>query len=134
MCRRIKLLEQENEVLSRVAAYPSRASPPGKGSTGSGLRPESVGDIAPCAGERAGIGIRFTGRSPRRGLATSFRMKGHDRIVIAQQGGRAPHSEVLGGPPRCARGFDVPGYQRSAAERGVVHVKSWRISRPERRR
>ncbi len=31
--RRIKLLEQENEVLRRAAAYLSRANLPGKGST-----------------------------------------------------------------------------------------------------
>lgn len=31
--RRIKLLEQENEVLRRAAAYLSQASLPGKGST-----------------------------------------------------------------------------------------------------
>jgi transposase-like protein len=31
--RRIKLLEQENEVLRRAAAYQSQASLPGKGST-----------------------------------------------------------------------------------------------------
>jgi transposase-like protein len=31
--RRIKLLEQENEVLRRAAAYPSQANLPGKGST-----------------------------------------------------------------------------------------------------
>jgi transposase-like protein len=31
--KRIKLLEQENEVLRRAAAYPSQANLPGKGST-----------------------------------------------------------------------------------------------------
>ncbi|MEV0137921.1 integrase [Streptomyces globisporus] len=63
----------------------------------SGLQPESIGDIVTRAGERAGIDIRFTGHSPRRGLATSSRMKGHDQIVIAKQGGWAPHSKVLAG-------------------------------------
>ncbi|CAM5257461.1 hypothetical protein SCANM63S_04383 [Streptomyces canarius] len=43
-----------------------------------GLAPESIGDIVTRAGERAGIEIRFTGHSPRRGLATSSRLKGHD--------------------------------------------------------
>jgi hypothetical protein len=52
----------------------------------SGLQPESIGDIV----IRAGIDIRFTGHSPRRGLATSSRLKGHDQIVIAKQGGWAP--------------------------------------------
>jgi hypothetical protein len=52
----------------------------------SGLHPESVGDVVTRAGERAGIEIRFTGHSPRRGLATSSRLKGHDQIVIAKQG------------------------------------------------
>ncbi|MEW2471305.1 hypothetical protein AB0919_40945 [Streptomyces sp. NPDC046994] len=32
-CRRIKLLEQENEVLRRAAAYLSQAHLPGNGST-----------------------------------------------------------------------------------------------------
>ncbi|WP_331720531.1 integrase (plasmid) [Streptomyces sp. NBC_00161] len=63
----------------------------------SGLQPESVGDVITRAGARAGIQIRFTGHSPRRGLATSSRMKGHDQIVIAKQGGWAPHSKVLAG-------------------------------------
>ncbi|MEU9237120.1 hypothetical protein [Streptomyces subrutilus] len=62
-----------------------------------GLQPESVGDVNTRAGQRAGIEIRFTGHSPRRGLATSSRMKGHDQIVIAKQGGWAPHSKVLAG-------------------------------------
>ncbi|WP_143138334.1 transposase [Streptomyces mirabilis] len=35
-CRRIKLLEQENEVLRRAAAYLSQANLPGKGTTRSG--------------------------------------------------------------------------------------------------
>ncbi|MFG2590325.1 integrase [Streptomyces sp. NPDC048438] len=63
----------------------------------SGLQPESIGDVVTRAGERAGIDIRFTGHSPRRGLATSSRLKGHDQIVIAKQGGWAPHSKVLAG-------------------------------------
>jgi hypothetical protein len=63
----------------------------------SGLQPESIGDVVTRAGQRAGIEIRFTGHSPRRGLATSSRLKGHDQIVIAKQGGWAPHSKVLAG-------------------------------------
>ncbi|MEU6397173.1 integrase [Streptomyces cinnamoneus] len=62
-----------------------------------GLQPESVGDVITRAGARADIEIRFTGHSPRRGLATSSRLKGHDQIVIAKQGGWAPHSKVLAG-------------------------------------
>ncbi|MGW5434718.1 hypothetical protein ACWET9_47765 [Streptomyces sp. NPDC004059] len=62
-----------------------------------GLQPAAIGDIVTRAGERAGIEIRFTGHSPRRGLATSSRLKGHDQIVIAKQGGWAPHSKVLAG-------------------------------------
>lgn len=57
-----------------------------------GLQPESVGDIVTRAGERAGIEIRFTGHSPRHGLATASRLKGHDQIVIAKQGGWAPRT------------------------------------------
>lgn len=62
-----------------------------------GLQPAAIGDVVTRAGERAGIEIRFTGHSPRRGLATSSRLKGHDQIVIAKQGGWAPHSKVLAG-------------------------------------
>ncbi|MFE5809489.1 hypothetical protein [Streptomyces sp. NPDC056491] len=62
-----------------------------------GLQPESVGDVITRVGARAGIKIRFTGQSPRRGLATSSRLKGHDQIVIAKQGEWAPHSKVLAG-------------------------------------
>ncbi|MCU4750218.1 integrase [Streptomyces sp. G-5] len=60
-----------------------------------GLSPEAIGDVITRAGQRAGIEIRFTGHSPRRGLATASRLKGHDRIVIAKQGGWAPGSKVL---------------------------------------
>ncbi|WP_375137861.1 hypothetical protein [Streptomyces sp. NWU49] len=49
---------------------------------------------------RAGIEIRFTGHSLRRGLATSSRLKGHDQIVIAKPGGWAPHSKALTATPR----------------------------------
>ncbi|MEU0375216.1 integrase [Streptomyces sp. NPDC006283] len=62
-----------------------------------GLQPDSVGDVITRAGARAGIEIRFTGHSPRCGLATSSRLKGHDQIVIAKQGDWAPHSKVLAG-------------------------------------
>ncbi|WP_455362139.1 hypothetical protein [Streptomyces sp. SYSU K21746] len=62
-----------------------------------GLQPEFIGDVITRAGARAGIEVRFTGHSPRRGLATSSRSKGHDQIVIAKQGGWAPHSKVLAG-------------------------------------
>ena len=62
-----------------------------------GLSPEAIGDVITRAGARAGIEVRFTGHSPRRGLATSSRLKGHDQIVIAKQGGWAPHSKVLAG-------------------------------------
>ncbi|WP_326617673.1 hypothetical protein OG863_09810 [Streptomyces decoyicus] len=55
-----------------------------------GLQPPAIGDVVTRAGERAGIEIRFTDHSPRRGLATSSRLKGHDQIVIAKQGGWAP--------------------------------------------
>ncbi|MGW6093924.1 hypothetical protein ACWFRK_05830 [Streptomyces sp. NPDC055157] len=62
-----------------------------------GLQPESIGDVITRVGERAGIEIRFTGHMPRRGLATSSCLKGHDQIVIAEQGGWALHSKVLAG-------------------------------------
>jgi hypothetical protein len=51
-----------------------------------GLQPESIGGVITRAGDCVGIEIRFTGHSPRRGLATSSRLKGHDQIVIAKQG------------------------------------------------
>jgi hypothetical protein len=63
----------------------------------SGLSPEAVGDVVTRAGATAGIEIRFTGHGPRRGLATSSRLKGHDQIVIAKHGGWAPHAKVLAG-------------------------------------
>ncbi|MFE5621115.1 hypothetical protein ACFQ8S_03530 [Streptomyces virginiae] len=44
------------------------------------------------AGARAGIEVWFTGHSPRRGLATFSRLKGHDQIVIAKQSGWAQTS------------------------------------------
>jgi site-specific recombinase XerD len=62
---------------------------------GARLSSEGIGDVITRAGQRAGIEIRFTGHSPRRGLATSSRLQGHDQIVIAKQGGWAPHSPVL---------------------------------------
>lgn len=64
---------------------------------GAGLSPEGIGDVITRAGQRAGIEVRFTGHSPRRGLATASRLQGHDQIVIAKQGGWAPHSKVLAG-------------------------------------
>ncbi|MEV7003286.1 hypothetical protein AB0N62_37235 [Streptomyces sp. NPDC093982] len=39
----------------------------------------------------------MTGHSHRRGLATPSRLKSHDQIAIAKQGGWAPHSKVLAG-------------------------------------
>ncbi|MFC8434913.1 hypothetical protein [Streptomyces sp. NPDC057253] len=62
-----------------------------------GLQPESIGDVVTRVDECAGIEIRFPGHSPRRGLATSSRLKGHDQVVIAKQGGWAPHSKVRAG-------------------------------------
>ncbi|MET8956984.1 hypothetical protein ACWEO4_48245 [Streptomyces sp. NPDC004393] len=44
-----------------------------------GLQLESIADVITRAGEGAGIEIRFTAHGPRRGLATSSRMKGHDQ-------------------------------------------------------
>ncbi|MEV6022317.1 hypothetical protein [Streptomyces sp. NPDC052036] len=78
-----------------------------------GLQPAAIGDVVTRAGERAGIEIRFTGHSPRRGLATSSRLKGHDQIVIAKQDGWAPHSKVLAGYQR------VLQQQVAAQEPGV---------------
>ncbi|UUY52349.1 hypothetical protein NRK68_34310 (plasmid) [Streptomyces yangpuensis] len=57
--------------------------------------PSPSATSSPATGQRAGLEIRFT--APRRGLATSARLKGHDQIVIAKQGGWAPHSKVLAG-------------------------------------
>ncbi|MFB7999058.1 hypothetical protein ACFC4G_40350 [Streptomyces sp. NPDC056002] len=86
---------QENRVVDVLGSLHRVGGQPG--ARGLGLQPESIGDVITRAGERAGIEIRFTGHSPRRGLATSSRLKGHDQIIIAKQGGRAPHSKVLAG-------------------------------------
>ncbi|MGW7256752.1 hypothetical protein [Streptomyces sp. NPDC054834] len=98
-----------------------------------GLQPESIGDVVTRAGKRAGIDIRFTGHSPRRGLATSSRLKGHDQIVIAKQGGWAPHS-TLQGPRRLPRSRGPLGGQRPARRavsrvlRAAVRPLKWRIA------
>ncbi|MET7575189.1 hypothetical protein ABZT04_43045 [Streptomyces sp. NPDC005492] len=53
-----------------------------------------------------GPGVQSSDREPARRAwsgrrrpcsATSSRLKGHDQIVIAKQGGWAPHSKVLAG-------------------------------------
>ncbi|MGM9334905.1 hypothetical protein [Streptomyces murinus] len=64
-----------------------------------GLALDSIDDIVARASERAGIEIRFTGHSPRCGLATFSRLKGHHRIVNAEQGGWPPLQDPCR-PPR----------------------------------
>lgn len=46
LCKRNRLLEQENEVLRRAAAYLSQANLPGKGSTRSWLRSPKQGSLS----------------------------------------------------------------------------------------
>ena len=46
--RRLRLLEQENEVLRRAAAYLSQANLPGKGSTRSSASWPSTGSLLRC--------------------------------------------------------------------------------------
>ncbi|GAA2615691.1 hypothetical protein GCM10010304_81310 [Streptomyces roseoviolaceus] len=87
-----------------------------------GLQPESIGDIVARAGERAGIEIRFSRHNPRRGLATSSRLKGADQIVIAKQGGWAPHSKVLAGYRR--PGWTQAVERQTAAMRELSANKS----------
>ncbi|WP_079154661.1 tyrosine-type recombinase/integrase [Streptomyces subrutilus] len=62
-----------------------------------GITPEAVGDVITRCGEIAGLDIRPTGHSPRRGLATAAKKAGNDRSVIAAQGGWAPNSTAMEG-------------------------------------
>lgn len=62
-----------------------------------GLDPETVGDVLTRLGPRAGLDIRPTGHSPRRGLATESSRAGNPDAVIEKQGGWAKGSKVMRG-------------------------------------
>ncbi|WP_327328692.1 hypothetical protein OG735_41230 (plasmid) [Streptomyces sp. NBC_01210] len=62
-----------------------------------GLEPESVGDVLTRIGEKAGLDIRPTGHSPRRGLVTESQRAGHDDRQAEKQGGWAKGSPVMRG-------------------------------------
>lgn len=62
---------------------------------GSGLSPEAVGDVITRCGDLAGVDLRFTGHSPRRGLVTESQRAGHDDHVAEKQGGWAKGSKVM---------------------------------------
>ncbi|GGJ70150.1 hypothetical protein GCM10010121_095980 [Streptomyces brasiliensis] len=61
----------------------------------SGLDPVTIGDILTRIGVRAGLDIRPTGHSPRRGLVTESSRAGNRDAVMERQGGWAPGSKVM---------------------------------------
>ncbi|BCM72579.1 MULTISPECIES: hypothetical protein [Streptomyces] len=61
----------------------------------SGLDPVTIGDILTRIGARAGLDIRPTGHSPRRGLVTESSRAGNPDAVTERQGGWAPGSKVM---------------------------------------
>ncbi|MFJ2566531.1 tyrosine-type recombinase/integrase [Streptomyces sp. NPDC087568] len=60
-----------------------------------GLDPVTIGDILTRIGTRAGLDIRPTGHSPRRGLVTESSRAGNPDAVAEKQGGWAPGSKVM---------------------------------------
>ncbi|QKW32451.1 tyrosine-type recombinase/integrase (plasmid) [Nocardiopsis flavescens] len=75
------------------------------GVTRAGLSPQSVGNVITEAGRRAGIAVRFTGHSVRRGLITESARAGKDRKAIAKVSGHADGSPVLEGYIELANRF-----------------------------
>ncbi|MET7887410.1 tyrosine-type recombinase/integrase [Streptomyces avermitilis] len=59
------------------------------------LDPVTIGDILTRIGARAGLDIRPTGHSPRRGLVTESSRAGNPDAVAERQGGWAPGSKVM---------------------------------------
>ena len=62
-----------------------------------GLDAESIGDVLTRIGARAGLDIRPTGHSPRRGLVTESARAGNPDAVMVKQGGWAKGSKVMRG-------------------------------------
>jgi len=62
-----------------------------------GLTPQSIGAVITKAGTRAGVEIRFTGHSVRRGVVTEARRAGKDSKAIAKITGHRPNSRVMHG-------------------------------------
>ncbi|MGW2038700.1 integrase [Streptomyces virginiae] len=58
----------------------------GKSLMAGGITPEAVGDVITRCGEIAGLDIRLTGHSPRRGFATEAVKKGKEREAKRQGG------------------------------------------------
>lgn len=67
------------------------------GNLGETISGQAVSAVVTDAADRAGLMVRFTGHSLRRGLATEARRTGHDTRSIAEQGGWSPNSAVLFG-------------------------------------
>jgi hypothetical protein len=65
------------------------------GTLGQGLTGQSIGTVITQAAAAAGLTIRATGHSVRRGMATGARKAGHDVQAIARQGGWSPHSPAI---------------------------------------
>lgn len=61
------------------------------------LSPKGVGDVITRAARRAGLTLHFTGHSARAGMATEARRAGHDKVMIADQGGWRRNSAALEG-------------------------------------
>ncbi|WP_310942079.1 integrase [Streptomyces sp. gCLA4] len=62
-----------------------------------GITPVAVGHVITRCGETAGLEERYTGHSPRRGLANAAKKAKNDRSTIAAQGGWVPNSTAMEG-------------------------------------
>jgi hypothetical protein len=63
--------------------------------TGQQLSPVAVGEALTRAGKRAGVSVRLTGHSRRRGLVTESQRAGHDQRYAEKQGGWKKGSKVV---------------------------------------
>ncbi|MFE3455954.1 tyrosine-type recombinase/integrase [Nocardiopsis aegyptia] len=73
--------------------------------TRAGLSPQSVGTIITEAGQRAGLNVRFTGHSARRGFITESARAKKDRKAIAKVSGHVDGSRALEGYIELANRF-----------------------------
>lgn len=76
------------------------------GNVTGGLTPEGVSRIIKRAAEAAGVEATWTAHSMRAGLASESRRRGADAIIIARQGGWAPHSRSMLGYMRVDDDWD----------------------------
>lgn len=73
--------------------------------TRAGLSPQSVGTVITEAAQRAGLNVRFTGHSARRGFITESAKAGKDRKAIGQVSGHVDGSRALEGYIELANRF-----------------------------